>query len=274
MHQIGWPRGLDQHLSVAVRTDESEALRMQGLAPEPSQRLTQSLAGTTRKFQATAIQRIPHDWKADVRQMHADLVGTAGFQAQIEHAVMAEALAHPIVGHGRPAILAHGLAQPVTRVPANGGVDTVTGNDGALDHGDVFAPQLTPLQRRDQGRMRGQGSGNQERTGGVLVQTMHQTGTRQQGQGGIMVQQGIDQGTPRLAGAGMHGQAWRLVHDQAGGILVQQLECDRLAIILALGLQHDVENESLAANQALAGFADTALQTQCPGANPFGQAAA
>src|SRR3546814_13471759 len=59
-------------------------------------------------------------FRSQVRHVHADLVGAAGFQATFQRGVGTEALAQAVVGRRVAAVVAHRHAQAVARVAVDG----------------------------------------------------------------------------------------------------------------------------------------------------------
>ena len=72
--------------------------------------------------------------------------------------------------------------------------------------------------------MRDQVARHHHQAGGVLVETMHDTGARHIGQCAIMKQQCILQGTLTMAGGRVHHEISRLVDDDNSLVLVNNIE--------------------------------------------------
>src|SRR5258706_9716749 len=79
------------------RVIESQTLRMQRLAAKGRQRLLQSGAGSGHQPPPAAIERVTHDRKSRVREVHADLVRAAGLELHAQQGVAAETLLDPEV---------------------------------------------------------------------------------------------------------------------------------------------------------------------------------
>ena len=89
-------------------------------------------------------------------------------------------------------------------VPADGRIDSTTGDDHANDDGFVDAADAARLQLLDQARLRLQRLGDYHQPRRVLVQTMHDAGARHIDQIRHMVQQCIEQRAIGMPCRGMH----------------------------------------------------------------------
>jgi len=138
-------------------------------------------------------------------------------------------------------------------------VDGAAGGHHAATHGLVLAMDLARFQHAHEGGVRLQGPRDHEQPAGVLVQPVDNAGPWQQGQPGIVGQQGVLQRPVRVAGAGVDDQPDRLVDDDQGGVLVDDLERHWLGHDRHLVLEPCVDLHRLAADEAVAGTQRTAV---------------
>ena len=153
-----------------------------------------------------------------------------------------------------------------------GGIDSATGSDHADHNAFVDPADRARLQLSNQLGVRLQRLGHHHQAGGVLVQTMHDTGARHIDDVRHMVQQGIEQGAIGMPGSRVHHQPSRLVDHQQVIVLVNDVQRDILRHPLTLGflfgfqLQHRTEVHHIARTQY------RAVDSQAPFLDPAGQA--
>ena len=126
---------------------------MQRLAPERLQHRALRGRRAGGELPASAIQRIAHQRMTDVRQVHADLVRASGLQGHAQQAVLRESLDQPVVRDGFASIGAHGHAQPVGAMPADGLVHGAAAGHRAHAQRHVLALHVVFAQRLDQCRV-------------------------------------------------------------------------------------------------------------------------
>ncbi len=204
--------------------------------------------------------------------MHADLVGTAGFQAALQRGVRTEALAQAVMGDRFLAVLAHRHLQAVARVAVDRGIGGTAGHQRAHHDGQVLAMHVACGQLFDQRGLRFQGLGHHHHAAGVLVQAVHDASARQHRHRRIAEQQGVDQSAAMVAGTRVHHQAHRLVDHQQVLVLEQHVQRDVLRLGVGLGLEHHVEGHDLAAAQRIARAHLGAVQQDVARLDPLGQA--
>ena len=245
-----------------------KAACVQRLTRELAQLLDQFRARTRRNTQAPAVHRVAHQRKVDIAHMHADLVGAPGFQLDLDVGMGAEAVDHAIVtdrllaaGHYR-----HLLA--LSAVPGNRLVDLATGRHHAGDHTLVFATDRACLQLGHQIGLRLDGFGDNHQAGGVFIQTMNDTCTRDLGQLRAMVQQRVQQRAVLVSCRRVHHQARRLVDHQQGAVFIQDIQLDRLGLPLALHLPLGIQGQLLAAVHAVARALALAINQQAAVLDP------
>jgi len=127
----------------------------------------------------------------------------------------------------------------------------MAGGHGRVHKRDVTSVHSARLQLFDQRFVGPERTCNHHQTGGVLVQAVHDTGARQPGQIGIVMQQGVLQRTIRVAGRRMHHQSGRLVDDQQLAVRVAHIERDGLRLNVRLFEQSRVNLDAFAAAHPL-----------------------
>ncbi len=211
----------------------------------------------------------------DARQVHANLVRAAGLQHHPQQRVLAKALRHPVVRYRLTAALADRHARAILAVPTDRRVHRAAGDDLPLHQRQVLAVYLARRELLHQALVRRQRAGHQQQAGGVLVQTMHDAGPRHIGQARIVVQQRVHERAYRIAGARMHHQAGRLVHHQQVGVLVNDVERNRLGRRHCIGvLPRHLHADLLTPAQTAAGRQLRTVHRHPAVADPLLQAAA
>ena len=117
---------------------ELQFLGMQRLAAKAAQGFDQFGRRSLGQAQV-AITQVADDRVSRMGHVYADLVRATGFEPAFNQGHGAELLAHAEMGDRLAAILAHGLTQPIDRMPADGLVDLAAGDHGAVDQGFVLA---------------------------------------------------------------------------------------------------------------------------------------
>ena len=219
---------------------ELQRLRMQRLAPESAQGLDQFRVAPLGSFSGPPYSGSPTIGMLEMRHVHADLVGAPGFQPAFEQRVRAEALAQAEMGDRIAAIVAHGHADAVARMAVDRRIGGAAGHQRADHHRQVLAMHFARGQLFDQRGVRRQRARDDHDAGGVLVEAVDDAGARQRVERRIAMQQRIDQRAGRIAGAGMHDQARRLVDDEDVLVLVQHVEGDVLGLANGSAFEHDV----------------------------------
>ena len=195
------------------------------------------------------VERIADDGAADMRHVHADLMGAAGFQMaahQRGDGLVAEAehMLHLEMGDGEAAlafVAHHRLFLAVARVAADGRVNDANGPLGrAPDQREIIAHQMhLAAVVGEQGRqalMGRVGLGDDEQARRILVEPVHDarpTHAADARQGvAAMADQRIDERARLVACGRMHDEAGGLVDDDEVLVLEDDVERN----ILALGL--------------------------------------
>jgi hypothetical protein len=126
-----------------------------------------------------AIDAVASNWVTEVLQMHADLVGSAGFRAAFDEREIALGRQNLPCGFRRAGFRAatDGHALAVNRMPRNGAGDYATGGSGTTaHHGEVsFLRGALGELPRERG-MRRIILGHQNAPARVFVQTVHDAG--------------------------------------------------------------------------------------------------
>ena len=171
----------------------------------------------------TAIPLVIEKGMADRGHVHADLVGTAGFQAAFHHGNETVALQHLPVRNGPFAFLRIVIdleAQAVVGIPADGPLDgAFVLGQVAPDHGRVDAVYGMDEELVGQVQL-GRGIlGHHQKPGGVFVNAVHQHAHPLVFGIGLLLEaqvegQGVHQRAVVVAVSGVHHHAGRLVHHQ------------------------------------------------------------
>lgn len=202
-----------------------------------------------------AVHRVTNQRQLAMLHVHANLMRAPGFQFDPQQGVLGEALLNPEMGDRMTPALPDLITSAVARVAGNRLIDGAPCDHFAPDQGQVLALDFPLRQSPHQRGMRWQVAGNHQQTGCQLVQAMDDPGARHRSQLRPVVQQGVLQGPARLPGTGMDRQASRLVDDQQVGILVNDLQRDRLGLHLGfrIGLVRNFQPQLLSELQRAAG---------------------
>jgi hypothetical protein len=181
---------LEVELLAGERVHEAEAGAVQELALEAE-------AGAARP---ASVARIAADGMLDGRKVGADLVGTAGLEAQREQCRAGEGLADLEVGAGRARPVAGRRDQrAVGAVAADRGVDGPAARVGdPLDERNVLPAELAAAQRLAQSGVDRLGAGDDEQPGGVAVEAVDDAGAIRRTSGGA-TGESLGEGAVRLA---------------------------------------------------------------------------
>jgi len=209
---------------------------MQCLAREGFHRLDHGRAGCRRNAEAPAVRLVADQREANVSHVHANLVGTAGFQLDPHVGVRAEALEYTVVADRRLAAVGNRHALAHAAMAADRGIDLAAGSDHANHDALVDAADLARLHLLDQPGLRLQGLGHYHQAGGVLVQAVDDTGARYVDDVRHVVQQCIEQCPAGMPGGRVHNQPGRLVDHHDMVVFVDDIQLDIFGDPLALGL--------------------------------------
>ena len=247
---------------------------MQGLAREVLDRLDHGYAGCRWNAEAPAVGLVADQREAHMGHVHADLVGTAGFEFDPHMRVRAEAFEYAIVADRRLAAVGHRHALAHAAVTADRRVDLATGGDHPDHDALVDAADRALLQLVDQVGLGLQGLGHHHQAGGVFVQAMHDTGTRHVDDVRHVVQQGIEQGAVGMARRRVDHQPGRLVDHQDLVVFVDDIQLDVLGHPFTLGFLLGVEGQDGATVDDIARAQYRAVDRQAAVLDPRGQARA
>ena len=203
---------------------EGQPCGVQRLALERAQGGGQPHRRPFGKPEASAVHRVPHDRMAQMRQVQANLMGSAGLELDLQIGVAAKALDQPVVGDRPPPVRAHRHAEPVGAMPADGLIHGPASGHDAGTHGEVLALDAARHELARKRSLRLQGSGHDQQAAGVLVEPMDDPGARQLPRARIQTEQRILQRVGGIPGPRMHHQAGGLVHHEHVAILMDQGE--------------------------------------------------
>ena len=135
-----------------------------------------------------------------------------------------KAFLDPKMGNRFAPVAAHRHAGANAAVPTDRFIDPAAASRRPDAQRQVFATDLARRQRRHQPRVRGRCPRHDQYAAGVLVEPMHEPGSRHACEVGVVRQQCVLQRVRAIAGTGMHDQPGRLVQYQQGCVLVQNVE--------------------------------------------------
>ena len=199
---------------------ERKARSRKRLPAKRSQPLAQRVRGAGRYREPTAVDRVADQRMAAPGEMHTNLVGPAGLEANADVRMRAETLNDPVVGDRRLTVFVHRHAHPVDAVPPNRRIDDASARQDANANGFVVAFDLARSEHAHQRCMCLQGSGDQQQSARFFVQAMHDARSRERRQLWIAVEQSVQKRAARIAGAGMDDETDRLVHHDKRRVLV------------------------------------------------------
>lgn len=226
---IGHQR-LEVHALLSGGMIEPEAPSVQELVVHASHGIGERPRRTT----STTVERVAEERTLQVAQVDSDLVGTPGLEttlheadhtpARVARAAKGPLTEHAPVGDGPLSARLNREADPVLRMPAEGGVHSAFGLwHTAPDQCRVAAGHCASRQLGGQVGVGLLGSGNHEHAAGASVEAVHDAGAV-----GIArtlttkpMQDGIDQRTVGMTASGMHHHAGRFVHHEEGIVLMQ-----------------------------------------------------
>ena len=206
--------------------------------------------------------------------VHADLVRSPGIQHALQQGMAPKPLAHAIVGTRLASARADRLPQPIDRMAAQWGIDRAPGDHLAANQREVLPMHRAGPDHANQRSMSAQRSRHQHQARGVLVQSMHDPGTRKRRQTGIEMQEGVLQRSCRLARTRMHHEASGLVEHEEVGIRVHDLERDGFGRILHERFRPRIQVNPLATVDAMARFANRTVEVHTTGTHPGHEACA
>ncbi len=262
------------HAPSIRRVQEFQTFGVQRLAPEPGDQGSNPGLQSCGHMAPHAIKGVAHDRQVNMRQMHTDLVGASGSQTQTQVRETRPAAQRRIAGPGRFAGCHDSHLEAVAGMSANWCVDMALSVHAADHDRFILASHRTVLELRHQRGMGPWTHRHDHDATGVLVQTVHDAGSRQRGQFGKMVQQGVYEGSVAIASSRMHHQAGRLVDDQKVGVAKQHLERNLLRLPTLIGEQFQGQIDPLPTAQPFAGFHDPAIETNHAVPDPLLQARA
>jgi len=214
---------LEGHLVARDRVDKAETHGVQGL--------TGKVAAGRQGFRpvdisplASGIERVSYEGVALVGHVDTNLVGATGYEPAVDQTRSIPALTHRVESSRRPAVSDDGHPLTVLGVAVDGRIDDAFRFlKGAVAHGEIGLFHRASPECQRQGLVGSIGLGHDQKTGGVLVQTVDDPGPRDPtdtGQIVTVVKEGVDQRAAGVAGGRVNDQARGFVDDQKLGILV------------------------------------------------------
>jgi len=176
-----------------------------------------------------AVEAVPHDRMPDMRHVHADLVGAAGFNPDPDQRTLPESLLEPVFRHRlTPPLLQDRLLFAVDRMPADPGFYPSRRRRRSPDQGQILLFRKTILELSLQ-RFHGRPCfGGHHDAAGILIEPVNEAGPIQLRKDRIMKKQRIDQCARSVSGRRMHDQSrWFIDHDN-GMVFIEDIKRDRL----------------------------------------------
>jgi hypothetical protein len=173
---IRWQWGREREPFSTLRVLKADLLSVQGLAWEGPQSLLQSRVAWQTQWPGT-IHGIAEHGVADVRQVHPNLVRATGFKGETHEAQGAPGFEHLVMRAGGTTVaLDHGHFLPLLGMAPNGRIDSALQRWQAPTHERrITPPQLAGLELRGEMAMTAVVLGDQQETGGVFVEPVHDT---------------------------------------------------------------------------------------------------
>ena len=171
-----------------------------------------------------------------MREVHAYLMGTTGFQDDLHEGMSPEPLDDRVVRYSGSAGFAYGHARAIDGVAIDSSIDFTPAGKNPVADSEVLAGYRAIRECPNQGGMRRQRLRDEQQSTGVFVQPMNDAGTRQRFQLRHMRQQAVHERTAGVPRARMHDQSGGLVDDQQ--IVVFEYDLERHGF--GLGAHNDV----------------------------------
>ncbi len=201
---------------------------MQGLTRKVLERPDQFRRGTARRRGSRPIALIADQRAPDMGQMDADLMGPTSLKLYRQECMPRQGFKHPIMGDGRSAMRDNGHPGTLGGMAADRCIDPPAADEHALGQGKIFAMDAALPKLFHQGAMGLQGTGYHHQPSGLLIEPMDDASARQGGQGGVMMEERILEGAVWIACCRMDDQTGRFIDDQEMGVLIDDVEVDRL----------------------------------------------
>lgn len=163
------------------------------------------------------VKGIAEQWVTDVGHMYPDLVGAAGMQNTAHQTglfVLIQALECGVRGlAGLTGQVHHTHAQAVARIASDGSLDFTLdrARPASVTNGKVLPADLARGNHAHQRVHGSAGTRHHHQATGVLVQSVHDTGTGQIDDCGVEREQSVEQGALPIAGGWMHHEPRRFV---------------------------------------------------------------
>lgn len=251
--EIGRRRHFETHRLAAVGVWKLELGRVQRLAPESAQRSDDRIARAGRQCQAPPVNGIPDQRVPAMREMHANLMRTAGLELNLYISVGRETLDNRVVSDCGLAVVAYDHALAVDAMAAYRRVDSAATCEHTATYGQIETGNLPVCQQAHQRRVRGQRLADQKQAARVLVEPVDDTGTWQLLELRRMVQQPVQERAARVSGPGVDNEAGRFVDHDKSVVLVHDIQPDGLGSILNGGCRNCVQGYLFATEHRIAG---------------------
>jgi len=219
--------GFEAHRLSTDRVLEAQMHGVEGLAWESAAGRRHSRIFETPPL-PSGVERITHQGVADVSHVNSDLVRPPRDQLAVDHREPIPALDDLVEGSRWTSSLDHSHLLTLLRVAVQGCVDDafVVVWDAVADR-EVGLGDLPPPEGQGQGLMRPVRFGYDHQPSGVLVEPVDDARARHPPDAGeivAMVEEGVDEGSRRVACRRVDHQASRFVDDENVGILKDHIE--------------------------------------------------
>lgn len=203
---------------------DAEASRMKRLPLEALKRCNQLGACALGQPGPPAIDRISDQGVTDMSHVDADLMRAAGLELDFNQCVGGKSLVDSIVGDSGLSIGANCKALAVTPVPADGKVNGSPAGQRSLHQGQILAMDGMRLKLFDEELVSFNGARHHQKTAGVLVNPMHDTGPWHLVERGGVMQKRILECPVVVPSRRMNDQSLRFVDHNQGVILIDDMQ--------------------------------------------------
>ena len=225
---------------------------MQSLTLESLDNLHQLLTGGAREARWTGVEGVTDKRIAQMAHVDTNLVGSAGFQFEVDMGMPAKALQHPVVGDGGLASGHNCHTQAVARMSAGRRPHHPAGAHDTKNNALVLTADRPLAELLNQSNLGNLRAGYHHQSGCILIESVDNTGSWYSGEFGKVKEQAVEQGATPVAGSGVDHQAMWFVDDDNVVIAVDNIQRDVLRFPQCLRLRLHDQLYMLATLQAVA----------------------
>src|SRR5690606_33166140 len=269
-HHILWDRRMPFHLNSSNWVIKTQHRRMQRLAIEFTQHGDEFIRCALWWTRTTAVNRVTHQRMGNMRHVHADLVSTPGFQTQTQARMNTEMFHDAVVGYRRFTHWVYGHMRTLGGGTADRLFHRAARGHMTNRHRVILTGNFAPWQRFHQASQSWDALRHHHQTRGVVIQTVHDTGTRYVGNRRIIMKESVKYRTVRIARARMNNKVARLVDDQNIVIFVDDIQRDILRLEADFLFDFSIDGDSFPTKHFLFWFVpDLAVYQHALVKDPF-----